>query len=446
MESADRDARHLQNGLGETALTPSEAAVQVVDSKPQGGEQGPSNVNCYRCGGKHLAKLCKFKGALCYNCGKRGHISRVCRSQSAAKKGGTFRPQRRKVANTVTATGVVGSKEEEAETYTMFQLRSDKNEPLYVTVQVAGVPVQMEIDTGATVSVISKATYQAAWEGRQAPTLQRTAVKLRTYTGQEIPVVGATRGLVEHGQEQKELPLIVTKGQGPSLLGRNWLEILKLDWKAIHRVRELDSLAAILSKHSVVFRRELGLIQGTTAKVEVDPQGKPVFYRPRPVPFSLRRKVEEELERLETEGIIRPRQFSSWAAPIVPVVKADGTVRICGDYRTTVNRVMKVDSHPIPRMEDLFNAMSGGLSFSKLDLSHAYLQLQVDESSRDYLVINTHKGLFEYTRMPFGVASAPSVFQRTMDNLLQGLEHVAVYLDDILVTGRTQEDHLRTLE
>ena len=89
--------------------------------------------------------------------------------------------------------------------------------------------------------------------------------------------------------------------------------------------------------------------------------------------------------------------------------------------------------------------MASGVSFTKLDLSHAYLQLQLDESAREYLVINTHKGLFEYTRMPFGVSSAPSLFQRTMDNLLQGLKNVVVYIDDILITGQTEEEHLRTL-
>ena len=103
------------------------------------------------------------------------------------------------------------------------------------------------------------------------------------------------------------------------------------------------------------------------------------------------------------------------------------------------------DIHPIPRSEDLFAAMSGGISFTKLDLSHAYLQLQLDDKARDYLVINTQKGLYEYTRMPFGITSAPAIFQRTMDNLLQGLRHVVVYINDILITGESDEEHLAML-
>ena len=89
--------------------------------------------------------------------------------------------------------------------------------------------------------------------------------------------------------------------------------------------------------------------------------------------------------------------------------------------------------------------MAGGISFTKLDLSHAYLQLQLDDKTKDYLVVNTHKGLVKYTHIPFGITSAPAIFQRTVDNLLQGMKHVVVYINDILITGETEEEHLNTL-
>ena len=83
--------------------------------------------------------------------------------------------------------------------------------------------------------------------------------------------------------------------------------------------------------------------------------------------------------------------------------------------------------------------------FSKLDLSHVYLQVPLDESSQQYVTINTHRGLFQYTRLPFRVSSAPSIFQRVMENLLQGIPGVCVYLDDILVTGASDQEHLENL-
>ena len=139
-------------------------------------------------------------------------------------------------------------------------------------------------------------------------------------------------------------------------------------------------------------------------------------------------------------------QFSDWAAPVVPVIKKDGTIRLCGDYKVTVNTVAKPDTYPLPRIEDIFASLANGNSFTKLDLAHAYQQISLTEDSKVLTTINTHKGLFRYNRLPFGVSAAPSIFQRTMESLMQGLPHVVVYIDDILVTGATQEEHLRTLE
>ena len=148
--------------------------------------------------------------------------------------------------------------------------------------------------------------------------------------------------------------------------------------------------------------------------------------------------------------MIEPIQFSQWATPIVPVVKQDGIVHFCGDYKATVNRALKSEVYPLPRIEELFAAMAGWKQFSKMDLSHAYQQLRsyivLEEESQKLVTITTHKGLFKYNRLPFGISTAPAVFQRVMENLLQGLKYVAVYLDDILVTGRSRAEHLGTLE
>ena len=182
-----------------------------------------------------------------------------------------------------------------------------------------------------------------------------------------------------------------------------------------------------------------------TAKLHVNPHAKPRFFRPRSVPYALRSRVERALESLESEGIIERVDFSEWAAPIVPVVKRDGTIRICGDYKLTVNQAACVDAYPLPRVDDLFASLAGGTSFTKLDLAHAYNQLLLDEESRSYVTIITLKGLYRYTRLPFGVAAAPAIFQRTMEAILRDLPHVCVYLDDILVTGESEAAHLRNL-
>lgn len=102
----------------------------------------------------------------------------------------------------------------------------------------------------------------------------------------------------------------------------------------------------------------------------------------------------------------------------------------------------KLDHYPLPKTEDLLATLSGGKVFTKLDLNQTYQQVTLEEESRKLVTINTHRSLFQYTRMPFGISSAPGIFQRIMESLLQGIPHVVVYLDDILVAGASKEEHL----
>ena len=157
--------------------------------------------------------------------------------------------------------------------------------------------------------------------------------------------------------------------------------------------------------------------------------------------------VDAELDKLVEQGILTPVQFSEWAAPIVPVLKSDKKyVRICGDFKQTVNRPSHVDKYPIPKIEDLFSSLAGGKLFSTLDMSQAYQQILLDKPSKNLVVINTPKGLFKYNRLLFGVSCAPGIFQRVMDSLLKGIPGVVVYLDDFLITGPSEEEHLSSLK
>jgi hypothetical protein len=115
------------------------------------------------------------------------------------------------------------------------------------------------------------------------------------------------------------------------------------------------------------------------------------------------------------------RRVNCWASPVVQVLKKDGRVRICGDFKVTLNSFLQVDQYPMPK-------------FSKIDLRQAYLQLPMDEESVKLLAINTHKGLYQVTRLPFGVASSLAIWQCTIDQILQGLEGVQCKNDRSWVT------------
>ena len=233
-------------------------------------------------------------------------------------------------------------------------------------------------------------------------------------------------------------------------MGRDWLRVIKLDWKTVGRVVAFGDLESqvdsLKEKYHEVFSEALGTITLYTAKLHIASDARPKFCKPRPVPFALHERVEQELDRLEREGVLEKTHYSEWAAPIVAVPKRDGRIRVCGDYKVTVNSVLDVDQYPLPKPEDIFASLSGGKRFTVLDLTNAYNQLLLDGDSRKFVTINTHKGLYQYTRLPFGIASAPAIFQRTMDTILQGIEGVACYIDDIIVTGKTAEEHFQHLE
>ena len=179
--------------------------------------------------------------------------------------------------------------------------------------------------------------------------------------------------------------------------------------------------------------------------IHLDLTAQPHFCKARTVPYALKGKIEKELDHLVKQGVIEPICYSDWAVLIVSVLKKDGTVRICGDYKLTLNQATKIDSYPLPKISDLFASLAGGQTFSKLDLTNAYLQIPLDEASQKLVTISTRRGLYKYNRLPFGVSAALSIFQRTMESILQGLPGVCVYLDDILVKDKTEEEHLTNL-
>ena len=318
--------------------------------------------------------------------------------------------------------------------------------PYQVVVQINGKAVSMEIDTGASVSLMSQSLQETLFP---AATLAKPTVKLRTYTAEPITVVGQLTVEVKYGQYVGRQRLVVVKGSGPCLLGRDWLREIRLDWASIKVVAThstQETLQQLSQKYAEVFQSGVGTMRRIRAHLTLKEGARPRFCRPRSVPFAIREPVARELDRLEEAGILHKVEYSEWASPIVPVPKKDGSIRICGDYKVTINPVLEVDQHPLPKPSDLMASLTGGKQFTKLDLTSAYQQMLLDEESSKYVTINTHKGLYEYTLLPFGVASAPAVFQRAMDSILQGIPQVICYLDDILITGRSEAEHVSNLE
>ena len=122
--------------------------------------------------------------------------------------------------------------------------------------------------------------------------------------------------------------------------------------------------------------------------------------------------------------------------------ETDGSIRLCGDYKVTLNQCIQLDQYPLPKAVGLFHQLSDGKKFTMLDLSHAYQQIPLTEDSKEYTTINTHKGLYPYLRMPFGIACAPAKFQKAIDQVLLGLKKVGAYMETSLSREQLENNTL----
>ena len=192
-------------------------------------------------------------------------------------------------------------------------------------------------------------------------------------------------------------------------------------------------------------RTDLGSF--TKIKHEINTNGAaPVCERVRRTPRGFEGEEEKCLQEQLQAGVIRPSS-SAWAAPTVLVRKSDGTVRWCIDYRSLNDRSVK-DAYPLPRIDMCFDSLSGVRYFSTLDLQSGYWQIKVEEADIHKTAFITKYGLFECIKMPFGLCSAPSTFQRCMELVFRGLQWrtLLIYLDDIIILGRTMEENLDQLD
>ncbi|UYV73747.1 hypothetical protein LAZ67_11000696, partial [Cordylochernes scorpioides] len=390
------------------------------------------NNPCKICGNSnHDTKLCKFKNAQCYICNKKGHIAPVCWNKKSAQNSGMNKPNQNKL-NTI-------------------QCNTLENAPkIMVNVKIEDADTIMEVDTGADVSVVSKKFFLTNLKN---VTLEKYSGHLKSFSGNLIPVFGKCLVNVSYKNYQEKLPLIVTgqfNNQTP-LLGRNWIRILKADWPncvfdICNNINVISNLELFLEVYKRVFENKDLPIQGIKGSISLRPNAKPKFFKFRPVPFSIKEKIDKELDRLEKSQIIEKVNASDWSTPLVTVIKSNGELRLCGDFKNTLNNCIEDEKYPLPTIETMLGNLGGNKIFTKLDLSSAYHQIEMDEASKNLLVVSTHRGLYRYNRLPFGISPASAIFQRCMDSLFHDVPNTVIYLDDIFIGSKDEQEHYRILK
>ncbi|XP_055633598.1 uncharacterized protein K02A2.6-like [Toxorhynchites rutilus septentrionalis] len=444
LEQLSADCQRLLSLKRDTAMietsTPSVQFVKQSNRNQQkrnfgrGKQQRNKNIPaspCWFCGEIHYTRDCSYRSHKCNDWGNIGHREGYCSSlRKTTKAAPTNRKFRRSSYTTKTVSLLVNAVNKKRR---------------FVQAQINGVDVRLQLDTGSDISVISK----RMWEKIGRPPTMLATEKAATASGDALKLLFKFICTISINGEHRESQIYVVD-KSLHLLGIDILDAFGL-WSVPisnycnHIVSPATTVESLKVEYPAVFRSELGVCTKTKIKLELKEGAVPDFRPKRPVAYSTYNAVDSELDRLERERIITPVDFFNWAAPIVVVRKANGTIRICGDYSTGLNNSLQPHRYPLPLPEDIFAKLSSCTIFSQIDLSDAFLQVEIDGDSRDLLTINTHRGLYRYNRLPPGVKTAPGAFQQLIDTMLAGLPCTSGYLDDVVVGGKTAEDHLAHL-
>lgn len=419
--------------------------VNYVKSQNKNEKQG-SSKHCTVCGATwHEAAKCRFKGYKCKICKVKGHLRSVCPDKAKEPK----TPANHKGGKTEKTHFVREASDDDE---CLYNVMEGKDSEYRICLTLNSQEFCFDVDTGCYSTIVPKKLFEEKFPDTTPTPCTKT---FTTYLQEKTSPVGCVT--VDVGYRGKKVPNLVfyvVETEGPPLLGRSWFKALGFSiiadsssqaifYQKAEDGSQAESLGDELKRrYPEVFTEKLGKFKNGKIKLELLPDATPKFIKARPVPYAIRPKVDQEIDRLVKEGILEPIEYSDFGSPIVPVLKKNGQIRICGDYKLTLNPCLQTDPYPLPRIEDLFQKLGGNTVWAKADLSHAYQQCELDLESRKLVAITTQKGLFQYTRMPYGICVGPSKFQKLVDSVLAGIDGVVALLDDVVI-GAPDEETLR---
>ncbi|KAK7099608.1 hypothetical protein V1264_003723 [Littorina saxatilis] len=390
-----------------------------------------SSKTCFYCGGQFPHKAgCPAKGKTCKLCAKVGHFARVCKSQKV----------RHVVVEDTTVSREVGCETSSDESVFAVKHKTAIHKTPVVHATICDTQIPFIVDTGATVNVLSWSVFSKL---RPQATLHNPCPLIYAFGSKTpLPMKGFFMTDITFRQKTVNAKIYITDTEGTgNLLSAETAQALKI----IQFAFSTSSPKIIADDFPSLFSDGVGKIKDVKVKLHIDQNIQPVAQQHGRIPFHVRKDVEAELERLERLDIIEQVQGPTpWISPVVVVPKKTGGVRVCIDMREA-NKAISREKHPMPTMDDLVADLNGSTVFSKLDMRNAYHQLELEENSRYITTFTTHVGLRRYKRLLFGVNAASEIFQNTIAGLLQGIPGTRNLSDDIIIHGRSQQDHDESL-
>ena len=396
------------------------------------------HITCNKCGrAGHTSQDCTVvQNKMCYACGKTGHFAAVCRST----------PRDNKTKGPSAQVNVIAEDKESApDCEFIFSLCSLQAGTL--TIKIGNTDVSVLIDSGATCNVMDLASWHSLHGRENHLKLCNTTKQIYTY-GSSTPLQLKGKFYTSVQTHETGPPLqtefYVVDGTGSPLLGRQTamaLGVLQIGRDVgSARVNMVSPAISALKEEFKDCFSGFGKLKDFQLELHIDPHVKPIAQPVRRLPYSLRSPVEHKLAELLDLDIIEPVEGPTpWVSPLVVVPKGTD-IRICVDMRCA-NQAVQRERHPIPTIEDVLHAMNGASVFSKLDLKWGYHQIELTPASRVITTFASHKGLFRYKRLMFGVSSAPEAYQHVIQQVLHGCEGTHNISDDIIVWGTNTQEH-----
>lgn len=405
------------------------------------------NNECQRCGSAtHESNdlKCPARSMKCNKCGLIGHFARRCKTRAKKRSAGasnnrSFDTKRRKTVNLVNDIDHYSDDDdhEQIRKFDCFNVRCDttsETDDEIINCHVGNVPITMLIDSGSKVNIITTSDWNKLTKNKSTMwnISDSSSTRLSAFTGCPMKIVKEFAAGIRIGNAAEIIATFYfVDSNGISLLGKDTaiaLQVLKLGPSA--------SVNAVIEN-----KQPFSKIKGITVKLSIDRTIKPIQQPVRRIPVAYEEKVENKLlEALKNDIIEQVNGPSPWISPIVIIFKSNGDMRICVDMRRANEAILR-ENFPLPSFDTFLTKLRGAQYFSRLDLKNAYHQLELDEQSREITTFITHKGMFRYKRLMFGVNSAPEIFQRIFESILAPCSNCLNYIDDIIVFGRDEKEH-----
>ncbi|BES98989.1 Hypothetical Protein NTJ_11805 [Nesidiocoris tenuis] len=406
---------------------------------------------CLHCGGRHTSKSCRIKKKLrCKSCSQKYHTEKVCiKSLLNKTRDVHFLDDGYDQSSSDTDEEIGINHVLEVFSNEQFKGSDDR---MLVQLLLNNNQHTFECDSGCRVTIMSLSNFKSL---NLNTALKHTDVTLRSFTGHIFRPVGVAKVTVSYKKVKQLLDLYIIDLEKDSIVGRDWIRSLNIDLNQIpcsniSTIRTAFSpqreAKLIFSKFSDVFEKKIGTVPNYTVSLQFRNDARPVFLKPRTVPYAIKEQVETEIRKLEAEGIIEKTNSSAWGTPLVVIPKPNGELRLCADYKVTVNSQLLDSRYPIPNQEEIFNKIQDGKIFCSLDIYRAFLHLPLDAPSSEALTISTHMGTYTVKKLFFGVKTAPNIFHQFIDQIIQDLPGTTAFFDDCIVKGRDFEECKQNLE